>query len=98
MDADGERTIGYNNGFKIILPRDRVEGFYRKYNGWSIDEQTIVRNPDLQIFIIKTTDKDDNPIQYMATRDDIIDHGIPIEHHQHGSQYCLPWKYWTPFR
>lgn len=98
MDADGERTIGYNNGIRMFLPRDRVEGFYRKHNGWCIDEQTIIRNPDIQLFVIQTTDKNDNPISYIATRDDVIDYGIEIEHHQHGSQYCLPYKYWTPYR
>lgn len=96
--GDGEvRTIGYNNGFRIILPRDRVAGFYRKHNGWSIDEETIVKNPGLQIFVIKTTDEDGKPINYITTRDNIIDHHIMVEHHEHGSQYCLPLEYWTPY-
>lgn len=99
IEEDGtEKTIGYTDGIRAFLPRDRVEGFYRKHNGWAVDERVIILYPDIQLFVVQTTDEDDNPINYIATRDDMIDHRIEIEHHQHGSQYCLPWKYWTPYR
>lgn len=97
-EGDNEKTIGYNNGFRMFLPRDRELHYFRKHNGWAVDEEILVRNPDIQIFVIKTTDENNEPINYMATRDDIIEHSIEIEYHNHGSQYCLPWKYWTPYR
>jgi hypothetical protein len=98
-ELDGEtKKIGYNQGAIMFLPRDRVKHFFRNHNGWAIDEEVLVRNPDLQIFSVRTTDKEDKPIHYLATRDAIIDYGIKMEHGKHGSQYCLPLKYWTAYR
>ena len=94
-DGNGkENTVGYVRGNTGFLLKKKSKHFFRKYQAWAIDEEVLVRNPDIEVFIVK---EEEENVNYLTTRDNFIEYSKEINYGGHLPQLALPLKYWTEY-
>lgn len=94
-DKNGkENNVGYVKGSTGFLLKKKSVHFFRKYQAWAVDEEVLVRNPDIEIFVVKEEEEKKN---YLTTRESFVEHAKEIEYRGHLPQLALPLKYWTEY-
>lgn len=88
------RQIGRRVGDTLYTVREFKKHYFRIYSGWGIDADVLRLRNDIQTYILLDIE---NNIEYIASREMILNKGKKANHPGHGEQYVLPLKDWDKY-